>query len=147
MANVKGQEVRVDIISSLMGVEPGLSGSVKSFDDQDDLEGLSEGFLGGLTEEKDNIFTGVSGNLEALSRSADVLNMKDRIKLAAQNRLPGESFSLVFTITFELGGTRRITIPDVKISNFAISASSRKDYLIFKFDYAASDSLTLPSPA
>jgi len=146
VANIKGQETRVDIISALMGVEPGLSGTVTSADFQDDIEGLSEGFLGGLTEKKDNIFTGVSGNIEALARSADVMGMKDRIKLAAQNRLPGEKFDLVLTFTFELGGTRRILISDAKISNFAITNASRKDYVKFKFDYAADDSLTLPSP-
>jgi len=146
VANIKGQETRVDIISALQGPEPGLSGTVKSADLQDDIEGLSEGFLGGLTEKKDNIFTGVSGNIEALARSADVFNMKDRIKLASQNRLPGEKFDLVFTFTFELGGTRRVLVSDAKISNFAISNSSRKDYVTFKFDFAADDSLTLPSP-
>lgn len=147
MANLKGQEVRIDVISALMGVEPGVAGTVKSFDFQYDIEGLSEGFLGGLTEKKDNIFTGVSGNLEALSRTADVLNLADRIKLAAQNRLPGESFQLVSTYNFELGGVRRVVIADAKISNFSIGASSRKDYVTFKFDYAADDALSLPSPA
>lgn len=147
MANMKGQEIRVDFISATQGVEPGVAGVVKSFEMQYDIEGLSEGFLGGLTEEKDNIFTGVSGNAEQLMRSADALSLLDRIKFVAQLRVPGESFQIVTTYRFEVGGTRRILIPDVKIANPNISASSRKDYVVFKYDFAANDGQILPSAA
>lgn len=147
MPNMKGQEIRLDFISATQGVEPGLAGVTKSFEHQADIEGLSEGYLGGLTEEKDNIYTGCSGNAEMNLRSADAFSLRDRIKLVAQNRIPGESFQIVATYNFPLGGVRRVVIPDVKISNINVSSPSRKDYVTFKFDYAADDYNTLPSAA
>lgn len=147
MPNMKGQEVRVDFISATQGVESGMAGVTKSFEHQADIEGLSEGYLGGLTEEKDNIYTGTSGNLEINLRSADAFSLRDRIKFVAQNRIPGETFQIVATYNFPLGGVRRVVIPDVKMSNINVSAPSRKDYVTFKADYAGDDYTTLPSAA
>jgi hypothetical protein len=147
MPNMKGQEIRIDAISATQGVEPAIAGVVKSGEIQWDIEGLSEGYLGALTEEKDNIFTGISGNLEMNLRTADVLSFVDRVKLASQLRTPGESFQLVFTYNFPLGGTRRVVLADVKISNPNVSSPSRKDYVNFKFDLASDDAQILPSAA
>jgi hypothetical protein len=147
MPNMKGQEVRVDFISATQGPEPGVAGVVKSLEMQYDIEGLSEGYLGALTEEKDNIFTGISGNLEQNLRTADAFSLADRIKLVAQLRIPGEEFQLVSTYNFPLGGTRRFVLADVKISNINISSPSRKDYVNMKFDFAADDGQLLPSAA
>ncbi len=147
MPGMKGQEIRVDFISATQGVEPGVAGVVKSFEMQYDIEGLSEGYLGGLTEEKDNIFTGISGNFETNLRSSDAFGLMDRIKFVAQMRVPGESFQIVTTYNFPVGGTRRVIIPDIKISNPNVSAPSRKDYVVLKFDFAANDGQILPSAA
>jgi hypothetical protein len=144
---MKGQEVRVDMISATQGVEPGIAGVVKSLEMQYDIEGLSEGYLGALTEEKDNIFTGISGNMEMNLRSADAFAFADRVKLASQLRTPGEEFLLVSTYNFPEGGVRRFNLPDVKLSNINIGTPSRKDYVNMKFDFAADDGLILPSAA
>ena len=147
MPNMKGQEVRVDFVSATQGVEPGVAGVVKSIEIQYDLESLSEGYLGGLTEEKDNIFTGISGNMEMNLRSADAFSLTERVKFVAQNRVPGETFQIITTYNFPLGGTRRVVLPDVKIGNIPITTSSRKDYVTLKFDFAADDGQILPSAA
>ena len=147
MPNMKGQEVRVDFVSATQGVEPGVAGVVKSFEMQYDLETLSEGYLGALTEEKDNIFTGVSGNMEMNLRSSDAFSLIDRIKYVAQHRIPGETFQIITTYVFPLGGTRRVILADVKIGNIPVTSSSRKDYVTLKFDFAADDGQILPSAA
>ncbi len=147
MPNMKGQEVRVDFVSATQGIEPGVAGVVKSLEMQWDIEGLSEGYLGALTEEKDNIFTGISGNLEMNLRTADAFSLADRVKLASQLRTPGEEFQLISTYNFPLGGTRRFILPDVKLSNVNVGSPSRKDYVNMKFDFAADDGQILPSAA
>lgn len=147
MPNMKGQEIRVDVISATQGVEPGAAGVVRSFEMQYDIEGLSEGYLDGRTEEKDNIFTGISGNTEMHLRSSDAFSLLDRIKFAAQQRTPGESFQIVTTYRFPVGGTRRVVIPDIKIANPNIASASRKDYVVLKFDFAADDGQILPAAA
>lgn len=147
MPNMKGQEVRIDVTSATQGVEPGMAGVIRSFEHQADVEGLSEGYLGGLTEEKDNVYTGTSGSLSMHLRSADAFSLRDRIKFAAQNRTPGETFQIVATYVFPIGGTKRVVIPDVKFSNLKVNVASRKDYAEFTADFAGDDYTTLSLPA
>ena len=89
----------------------------------------------------------LSGNMEMNLRSSDAFSLIDRIKFVAQLRIPGETFQIITTYVFELGGTRRIIIPDVKIGNIPVTSSSRKDYVTLKFDFAANDGQILPSAA
>jgi hypothetical protein len=144
---MKGQEISVVLTSTTQGPEPGVAGVIKSCEFQDDIEILSEGYLGALTEQKDMIFTGVSGNMEMNLRSADAYSLMDRIKLVAQRRIPGEQFNIVITYRFPTGGARRVVISNVQFGNPNVSAPSRKDYVVFKFDFAADDLQILPAVA
>jgi len=147
MPNMKGQEVQVVITSTTQGPETAIAGVSKSVEWQNDVEILSEGYLGGLTEEKDDIFTGCSGNMELAVRTSDVFGMIQRIKLVAQRRLPGEQFNMVLTYTTPVGVVTRILFSNIKFGNPNVSAPSRKDYVVFKFDFAADDNQTLPAAA
>lgn len=147
MPNMKGQEVRVVITSTTQGPETAIAGVTKSLEWQDDIEILSEGHLGALTEDKDMIYTGCSGNMELNIRTSDVFGMQDRIKLVAQLRLPGEQFNMIATYTTPVGLVTRIVFSRVQFGNPNFGTPSRKDYVIWKFDFAAEDRQILPAAA
>lgn len=134
---LKGQETEVAFVSA-NGTEESVA-DVKSFDVQFDRDILSEGYLGQTTEQKDDIFKGVSGKLELHVKSADVLDLIQRMNETTKRRLAGESFQIVSTLTFPDGNRRRILIPDAKFGAIPISIPSRDDYVTVTFDYAADD--------
>ena len=137
MNRLKGQETSVSLVSA-DGTEESVA-DVKSFDVQFDRDILSEGYLGQTTEQKDDIFKGVSGKLEFHVRQAEFLDLIGRMNEKTKRRLPGEQFEIVSTLTFPNGDRRRIIIPDAKFGAIPISAPSRDDYVSVTFDYAADD--------
>jgi hypothetical protein len=137
MNRLKGQETSVSFVSS-NGTEESVA-DVKSFDIQFERDILSEGYLGQTTEQKDDIFKGVSGKLEFHVRQAEFLDLVQRMNEKTKRRLPGEQFEIVSTLTFPNGDKRRIIIPDAKFGAIPISAPSRDDYISVTFDYAADD--------
>lgn len=134
---VKGQEVAVSFVSA-NGTEESVA-DVKSCDIQFDRDILSEGYLGQTTEQKDDIFKGVSGKVEFHIRKAGSLDLINRMNEKTKKRLPGEQFELVGTFTFPDGEKRRILIPDTKFGSIPLSISSRDDYVSITFDFAADD--------
>ena len=102
---LKGQEIAVSFISN-SGLESSIA-DVKSLDIQFDRDILSEGYLGQTTEQKDDIFKGVSGKIDFHVRSAQILAVTQKMNMASKNRLPGERFQIVATLNFPAGGRRR----------------------------------------
>jgi hypothetical protein len=145
MARIKGQEVSVNVISTLNGLETSF-GDVGSLETNFDRDILDEGYLGQTTNKKDDIFKGVSGTIEFHSRTADTFGLIQRINEKTALRLPGESFQIVASYAFELGGTRRLIIPDVKFGAIPISATGRDEYVGFKLDFAADEASFIASP-
>jgi len=140
---LKGQETQVAFVSA-NGTEESVA-DVKSFDIQFDRDILSEGYLGQTTEQKDDIFKGVSGKLEFHVREAEFLDLIQRMNEKTKRRLPGEQFEIVSTLTFPDGQRRRILVSDAKFGAIPISTPSRDDYVTVTFDYAADDGSILPA--
>lgn len=139
---LKGQEVAVSIISATAGLEPGVS-EVKALEVQFDRDILSEGYLGQTTEQKDDIFKGVSGKIDFHTPNADVLSLTQRINEVSRRRLPGESISIVATFNFPIGGRRRIAIQSAAFGNIPISTPSRDDYTTVSYEFASDDARIL----
>jgi len=142
---IKGQETSVTVTSTTNGLEVAFT-DVKSCEIKFDREIVSEGYLGQMTEQKDDIFNGVSGSIEFHSRTADVMSLIERINAVSKGRLPGESINVVTTLRFPLGGARRIVIADCKFGEIPINIGSRKDFIGFKLDFASDDARILPAP-
>lgn len=138
---LKGQETSVTFVSA-NGIEDSVA-DVKSFDFQYDRDILSEGYLGQRTEQKDDIFKGVSGKVTFHVRSELVLDLIGRINEATKRRLPGEQFEIVSTLTFPTGNRRRIIVGDAKFGAIPITSPSRDDFTEITFDYAADDARIL----
>lgn len=140
---IKGQEVSCAMVSST-GLESAVA-DVKSLEIQFDRDILSEGFIGQTTEQKDDIFNGVSGKIEFHSRDETPLDLIQRINDKTKRRLPGEMFQIVATLAFPNGARRRIVIPDCSFGPIPISTGSREDYVTTTFEFAASDGRFLPA--
>lgn len=137
---VKGQENSVAIVSA-QGAEE--IDDIKSVDIQFERDILSEGYIGQTTEQKDDIFKGVSGKVEFHFSGPEWLDLVNRINLVSKRRLPGEAFQIVSTITFPGGVRRRIVIPEVRFGTIPLSNASRDDYLAVTLDFAADDARIL----
>lgn len=145
MARLKGQETSITIISATNGVEPSFN-DVKSMELQFDREILDEEYLGQLTNKKDDIFKGVSGNVEFHEETSDIMPLIQRMNEVSKRRLPGESIQIVTTLRFPTGATYRIALTNCVFGNIPISIGSRKDFVSFKFEFAAEDGTFLPTP-
>jgi len=137
---IKGQEVSLTITSS-RGVESAIQ-DIQSIEFQYDRDILSEGYLGQTTEQKDDIFKGISGSLEAHMRSAEALDLVTRINNVSKRRLPGESIEIAATMNFP-DGRRRVIIPNAKFGNIPFRASGRDEFVSLSMDFAADDGRTV----
>jgi len=142
---IKGQEVSVAVVSATQGLEPAFT-DVKSFNFQYDRSTSSEGYLGQTSNQADDIFEGISGDIEFHSRTADVLSLFQRMNEVSKRRLPGESIQIVFTMQFPTGGSRRVVIPDCKFGNIPINIPDRASFVTFKLEYKADNATVIPAP-
>jgi hypothetical protein len=142
---IKGQDVTVNMVSTFGGVETSFL-DVGSIEVQFDREILSEGYLGQTSEQKDDIFKGVSGTIQFHSRTADTLGLIQRINLASQERLPGESFQIVAKMKFPLGGSRLMAFADCKFGSIPLNFGDRQSFGEFRLEFAAEDASILPTP-
>jgi len=134
---VKGQEVVATFVSA-DGVEDSIA-DVKSLDIQFDRDILSEGYIGQTTEQKDDIFKGISGKIEFHVHNADFLDITNRINERSKRRAPGEIFQIAASISFPNGERRRIVIPNVFFGPIPLSTAGREDYVLVTYDFAADD--------
>lgn len=140
---IKGQEVALVVVSAA-GTEESVA-DVKSIDMQFDRETISEGYVGQSTEQKDDIFKGISGKAEFHLRDGGAFDLINRMNLRSKRRLPGELFQLIGTFSFPDGTSRRIVIPDARFGNIPISTASRDDYVMVTFEFVADDAQILPN--
>ena len=102
------------------------------------LEVTSQGFIGGTTEEKDEIYNGVKFGFEAQLDGPEWFDMEAAILKRAQRLTPDVQFTLVMSLYFTDGRTRIIVIPDAKFNAIPLDVGSRKDYVTVKIDGEAS---------
>ncbi len=134
---VKGQETQV-VVTGADGVETSVA-DVKSAEFTFERDILSEGYLGQTTEQKDDIFKGLTGKIEFHVRNAEVLDLIFRINEVTRRRLVGEQFEISTTFNFPDGQRRRVIVPDAKFGSIPIQAPSRDDFVSVSFDFAADD--------
>lgn len=134
---IKGQETSVILVVNNQIVRS--VNSVKSFEFKANLEQLSEGYLGEKTERKDEIFKGVSANIELNFDSGDIFELFAAVVNRAKRREPGTVVNVKTTLTFPSGGRKRLLIPDVFFGELPMSFGSRSDYGTVSLDMTASD--------
>ena len=98
------------------------------------LEVTSQGFIGGTTEEKDEIYNGVKFGFEAQLDGPEWFDMEGAILKRAQRLTPDVQFTIASTLYFPSGDTRIIVISDAKFSAAPIDIPERKDYVSVKLE-------------
>lgn len=134
---IRGQETEVRIIKD--GVLYDTITKITKFNAELMLEVKSQGFLGGTTEEKDEIFNGVKYGFEAQLDSGTWFVMEDAIIKRAKRLTPDVQFTIVTTLYFSSGETKLMVIPDAKFGAIPLDIPERKDYVTVKIDGEASD--------
>jgi len=135
---IKGQEVTATMVSATVGTESGLA-HVKSLDINFDREISDEEYIGQTTNQKDDIYKGVSGSLVFHMDNPDAFALIDRINAVSRRRLPGENFRMVGIYAFPDGQRRKIVVPNCKFGDIPISAGSRSEHVSVTLDFAADD--------
>jgi hypothetical protein len=137
MLRVKGQETALTFVT--------IDGVVESFDNIKSSEItferdiLSEGYLGQTTEQKDDIFKGVTGKCEFHIASADIFDLIQKINEKTKRRLPGEVFELVSTYIFPDGRRRRIALFNPAFGSIPINNGAREDFVSISLEFASDD--------
>ncbi len=125
---IKGQEVTVSM-NGPDGVEEGLE-VVQSFEAEFMFEILQESYLGETADRFDEIYKGVSGNMEIHMETGKWFDFTLKIQDRAQRRdgTAGE-FTATATFAFPDGSRRRLVFNDIFFGPMPITAGSRTDYV------------------
>lgn len=126
---IRGEEVQVRLIRNKV-LERTLT-AIKSMTFTAKFVILTEGYLGKTTNDRDEIFQGVSMALEFHSTSKDQWELINFVKTRATRRGDQSLFvvNASFVGTFPNGDRPRITTPDLKFGDMPIAVSGRETYV------------------
>lgn len=140
---IKGQETTVSIISP-GGLEVQLGEAVKSLSIELQMDVMSEGYLGGTTEMKDDLFKGVSGSITMHLTGADYQRFTDSIVARSQRRTAAsDRYNINSTFAFPDGTRSRSILTDIFFGNPKMEVGSREDYVEASFDFECSSMVNL----
>lgn len=137
---IKGQEVRLTVVSP-DGTEDAVNqGGVKSLNLEFKMDILSEGYLGETTERKDDIFKGVAGRCEFHLDRQSWFRLIEKIKARSQRRTAdGVKFQIMVTLSMPNGERPRVLLDDVYFASPKTDVSGRDEYVTAGLDFEASD--------
>lgn len=134
---IKGQEVEVAIVVN--GVIQQLLNDIRSFSVTPAFEIKEEEYLGETSKRFDEIFNGVSFDMELHFENSGVLDFMTTVKDRAERRTPGTVINVKTTLNFPNGDRRRIVLKDCFFGDMPINFSARSDYGTFKIDGKCTD--------
>lgn len=134
---IRGQETEVRVIKD--SVLQDTITKITQFEVEAQFEVKSQGYLGGITEEKDEIYNGCKFSFEMHLDGPEWLDLQASIKKRAQRLTPDVQFTIVSTLYFPSGDTRIIVIPNARFGAQPLSVNSRADYVSVKCEGEAND--------
>jgi hypothetical protein len=134
---IKGQEVTVLITDN--GVLQNTLVDIQSFEVEAQFEIKSMGYLGEVSNRKDEIYNGCKFTIEFHLHTQDWFTFQADIKSKAQRINPNLIFNITSVLSFPNGQTPSITVPDAHFGPNPLSISSRGDYVKVKLEGEASD--------
>lgn len=125
---IKGQEVTLGFTSP-DGDQTGLE-NVTSFEAELDIETLQEAYLGKTTDDYDDIFHGVSGQMDIHMRTADYLLFTQKVQDRAQRRTAADGqFTATASFAFPNGTRARLTFENLFFGPLPIKVGGRAQYV------------------
>ena len=134
---IKGQEVEVLIVVN--GVPQVTIADVRSFNVTPRFEIKEEQYLGETSMRFDEIFNGVTFDMELHFENQDVFTFVQTIKDRASRRTPGTVINVKATLNFPNGQRPRIILKDCFFGDTPVGFGSRSDYGTFKIDGRCTD--------
>ena len=135
---LKGQEVTITF-NGPDGLEEGLT-NVQNFEAEFQEEILTEAYLGETTNQRDDIFNGVSGSAELHIQSSAYFRFVDRVKARSQRRTPASGvFNILARMAFPNGETVRMLFEDVFFGPLPVRVSGRGEYVQVRITFETND--------
>ena len=134
---IKGQEVEIIVVSN--GVPLTSLTDIRSFNVTPRLELKEEGYLGETSMRFDEVFNGVSFDMELHFEDTGVLDFMQVVKDRATRRTPGTQINVKATLNYPNGIRTRIILKDCFFGDMPIGFGSRSDYGTFKVDGRSND--------
>jgi len=140
---LKGQEVDVHIMVN--GVHQSTLTEIRSFSAELQLEVSSEGYLGQKTNLRDEVFNGVSGQIEMHTASPDWISLANAIKDRAM-RKAGATLTVInimAVLNYPSGDKKRMSFNDCSFGSIPVGFGSRSDFATISLNFECSDYVIL----
>ena len=134
---LKGQEVSVQLIKDNL-VQADIT-DVRSFDVSIQMETMSEGYLGELTDRRDDVFRGCSGTIAFHIENTAAFDLFQSIVDRAKRRVPGTQINVKGALRFPNGQQKLIVVNDVYFGEIPFNVGGRTDYVEFSLPFEAAD--------
>ncbi len=132
-----GQDVTISMVAGKEVIDS--ISAVVSFEVTAMLEIKREGFLGATTDERDETFHGLSGNMEIELRDKKIFTFVDKIIDRATRRTPGVKFNAKATFAFPDGDRLRLLFSDLFFGAVPIQIPGRSEYVKMRFEFESAN--------
>lgn len=140
---IKGQEVSVVFVGP-NGTEDAFA-AVQSFEATTQMEILTEGYLGETSNRRDDIFNGLTGQVEMHIQSNDYAAFWKRVKDRAQRRSPADGqFNVTGVYRLPNGTRMRFQLIDVFFGEMPMNTGARGEYVSVTVPFECQDGFLLP---
>jgi hypothetical protein len=125
---IKGQETVIGFTNP-DGDQDGID-DILDFEAELDIEILEEKYLGKTSNDFDDIFNGVSGQVSVHMRTSAYFRFQERIQDRAQRRTAADGvFTATSTFNFPNGTRARLTFEDLFFGPSPIQVGGRSEYV------------------
>jgi hypothetical protein len=134
---LKGQDCTITIMK--YGAQVATLTDIRNFTLTPNFDKLEEGYLGETTNRFDEIFKGLSFDMEAHVEESGFVDFITAVKDRATRRTPGTVINVFATLNFPNGSRARIVIRDCFFADMPFNVGSRSDYGSVKISGGAAD--------
>jgi hypothetical protein len=113
---------------------------IKSFEVQFEIDIMTEGYVGEFTDRRDDMFKGISGNIEFHIENGAPFDLIQAIVDRAQRR-PGANvqFNAQAVLRYPTGLRKKILLNDIYFSSIPLTIGSRSDYITYKVSFEGAE--------
>lgn len=124
---IKGQEVSILVMQN--NVPLTTFGDIRSFESEEMLEILREGYLGETTDRRDMVYRGFSGRLEMHIENTTYLTFRQAMVDKARRRTTGVRVNIKATLNFPGQQRVRLILKDVNFGPMPLTVGNRAEYV------------------
>lgn len=134
---LRGQNVELAIVVN--GQNNSNLTKIKSFSFEPMMETQEEGFLGHTSNEFDDIFNGISGDIELQIPNRGYIDFLLKVIKRARDQEPGTKINIKCTCNFSVQGPVRLMFADISIESPKFDSGGRGEYVTGGFSFKCTD--------